>query len=138
MKTVVKSTQQYLKPAASPVAARFTSSPLRNRIRVELDAPVSEVWGLMSDLTRFPEYSSGLARVDVKSDSDGKVTEYICHFKPMAEGEAGIVSRELIRWFEPNRGYASSGAQADAFGLQNDLNLVILEPSKKGTVLIWD
>jgi hypothetical protein len=29
---------------AVPSVSDYTSSPLRNRIRVELEAPVSEVW----------------------------------------------------------------------------------------------
>lgn len=45
-----------------PSASDFTSSPLRNRIRVELEAPVSTVWELVGDLSRFPEYSVGLER----------------------------------------------------------------------------
>ena len=122
----------------SPIAGKFTASPLRNRIRFEVNSPVSKVWELLGDLTRFPEYSAGLARVEVKKDSAGKPSEYVCHFKPQKEGEEGIISREKIRWFETNRGYASSGAQADAFGLKDDLHLVTLEKSEKGTVLTWD
>ena len=39
-----------LNPSAKhevPAASDFTSSPLRNRIRLELEAPVSEVWELI-------------------------------------------------------------------------------------------
>jgi hypothetical protein len=32
----------------------FTSSPFRNRLRLDLDAPVSRVWELVGDLSRFP------------------------------------------------------------------------------------
>ncbi|MGH9197633.1 MAG: hypothetical protein ACRD1T_18050 [Acidimicrobiia bacterium] len=46
--------------------------------------------------------------------------------------------RELIRWYEPHRGYASSGAEGTVFGLTNDLNLVTLESSKLGTIVTWD
>jgi hypothetical protein len=51
-------------PSSVPSASEFTSSPLRNRLRLELDAPVSEVWELLGDLSRFPEYSVGLERVE--------------------------------------------------------------------------
>ena len=44
---------------ALPSASEFTSSPLRNRVRVELDAPVSEVWELMGDLSRYPGVQRG-------------------------------------------------------------------------------
>ena len=120
-----------------PPASSFTTAPLRNRIRVELKAPVSEVWVLIGNLTRFPEYSSGLERVVAKTGSSGVLTEYVCHFKPREEGGEGISHREIIRWYEPKRGYASSGEEGNAFGLTNDLNLVTVEPSKEGTILTW-
>lgn len=121
-----------------PPVRSFTSAPLRNRIRVELEAPVSEVWALIGDLTRFPEFSSGLERVEAKRSSSGALTEHVCHFKPREEGGEGISHREIVRWYEPNRGYASSGEEGNVFGLTNDLNVVTVEPSKGGTVLTWD
>jgi hypothetical protein len=89
------------KPTAdchAPAPTRFVSSPLRNRIRVELNAPVSEVLAPLGDLARFPEYSSGLERIEAKTDSSGTCTEYVCHFKAREPGQVGIVHRELIRW----------------------------------------
>jgi len=122
----------------SPQAAAFTNAPLRNRIRVELKAPASEAWALVGKLGRLPEYSAGLEKVEAREDASGACTEYVCHFNPMQEGAAGAVHRELVRWYEANRGYASSGAEGNAFGLKNDLNLVLLEPSKAGTIVTWD
>lgn len=90
-----------------PSASEFTSSPLRNRVRVELDASVSEVWELMGDLPRFPEYSVGLERVEAKTDENGRCIEYTCYFKPFEPGAAGAVSRDVMKWYEPNRGYLS-------------------------------
>ena len=90
-----------------PSASEFTSSPLRNRVRVELDAPVSEVWELMGDLSRFPEYSVGLERVEAKTDENGRCIEYTCYFKPFEPGATGAVSRDVMKWYEPNRGYLS-------------------------------
>ena len=89
----------------SPSAAEFTSSPLRNRLRVELDAPVAEVWELMGDLSRYPEYSEGLERVEAVVDDEGRCVEYTCYFKPFEEGADGAVSRDVMKWYEPNRGY---------------------------------
>ncbi|ALA60520.1 conserved exported protein of unknown function [Nitrospira moscoviensis] len=121
-----------------PPVSSFTSAPLRNRLRVELKAPVSEVWALIGDLSRFPEYSSGLEKVVATHDASGALTEYVCHFKPGENNGEGISHREKIRWYEPNRGYASSGEEGNAFGLSNDLNLVAVEPSEEGTILTWD
>lgn len=121
-----------------PKTSSFTTAPLRNRIRVDLIAPVPEVWAVVGELTRFPEYSFGLEKVVARSDSNGAPTEYVCHFKPREEGGVGISERNIIRWFEPNRGYASSGAEANAFGLTNDLHVVSVEPSEEGTILTCD
>ena len=40
------------------LAARFNAAPLRNRVRVRLNATPDEVWALVGDLTRFPELCS--------------------------------------------------------------------------------
>lgn len=116
-----------------PTASLFTSSPLRNRIRVELDVSVSEVWELMGDLTRFPEYSVGLEKVEAKSDENGTCSEYTCYFKPQEEGGAGMAQREIMLWFEPNRGYASIAEEPD-----NTFAFMTLEPTQKGTRMNYD
>jgi carbon monoxide dehydrogenase subunit G len=121
-----------------PAASSFTPAPLRNRLRLELEAPVPDVWALVGDLARFPEYSFGLERVEAKLDSLGRCEEYVCHFKPLEDGGERIVTGEVVRWYEPPRGYASSGAGGDAFGLANDLHLVLLEASNGGTLVTWD
>jgi uncharacterized protein YndB with AHSA1/START domain len=121
-----------------PNATAFTAAPLRNRMRAELDAPVAEVWALLGDLTRLPEYSAGLERVEERRTPTGARTEYVCHFKPQADGGPGVAHRELIRWYEPNRGYASRAEEPNAFGLTDALTLVTLEPSQAGTSLTWD
>jgi hypothetical protein len=123
--------------AHPPAAATLTSSPLRNRMRVELHVPVAEIWELIGDLARFPEYSAGLDRVEATLDAEGRCTAYVCHFKPLSPGEAPIVSREIIRWWEPLVGYASSG-DGDAFGLSHDLHRVVIEPSNEGAVVTWE
>lgn len=120
-----------------PSASTFTSAPLRNQIRVELEASGSEVWALIGDPSRYPEYSSGLERVEARKNSNGVFAEYVCHFKPQAEGEAGIVHRVQIPWYEPNRGYASIDEAPNAFGTTNALTLVTLEPSKESTIATW-
>ena len=120
-----------------PSAGAFTSSPLRNRIRVELDAPVSEVWALVGDLSRFPEYSAGLERVDVELDEDGRCVEYTCYFKPFEEGSEGAVSRDVMKWYEPNRGYLSVEAEA-TWGGGHTVALTTLDPIPGGTRITFD
>jgi carbon monoxide dehydrogenase subunit G len=121
-----------------PPAATFTSAPLRNRVRVQLNAPVAAVWSLIGDPARLPEYSAGLARVDAVRDATGACRGYVCYFRPFADAGEGVVSRERMRWFEPNRGYASSSEAGDAFGLTDDLNLVTVEAAPEGALVTWD
>ncbi len=120
-----------------PSASDFTSSPLRNRIRVELHAPVSEVWELLGDLSRFPEYSEGLERVDAKRDDDGRCTEYTCYFKPLEEGSEGAVSHDVMKWYEPNRGYLSVEVEG-SWGGGNTVALTTLDPTPEGTRVNFD
>lgn len=123
--------------AQTPSAGEFTSSPLRNRIRLELDAPVSEVWELMGDLARFPEYSVGLERVDAVVDEDGRCVEYTCFFKPYEEGVEGAVSRDVMKWYEPNRGYLSVEVDG-TWGGTGTVALTTLDPIPGGTRVTSD
>jgi hypothetical protein len=121
-----------------PAATTFTSAPLRNRLRVHLNQPVEAVWSLVGDLSRLPEYSDGLERVESTTDPRGACIEYTCHFKPRAAGEAGIVDRNIVRWYERNVGYVSTAQAQNAFGVTEDLNLVSVEPSGDGTIVTWE
>jgi hypothetical protein len=120
-----------------PSASEFTSSPLRNRIRVELEAPVPEVWELLGDLSRFPEYSEGLERVEAVVDDDGRCVEYTCYFKPFEEGAAGAVSRDVMKWYEPNRGYLSLEV-GGTWGGRSTVALTTLDPIPQGTRVNFD
>ena len=121
-----------------PTADTFTSAPLRNRLRVQLNQPLEVVWSLVGDPSRLPAYSAGLDHVESSTDSNGACTAYTCHFKPRATGEDGIVDRNVVRWYERNVGYASSAQADNAFGITDDLNLVSVEPSAGGTIVTWE
>lgn len=116
---------------------RFSSAPLRNRVRLELNAPVADVWALIGNFERYPEYAAGVERVSMSTDSDGRCTEYVCHFRPQEPGAPGVAHREVVRWFEPERGYASLSAEPNDFGLRSSLTLVSLESSGPSTTLVW-
>jgi Polyketide cyclase / dehydrase and lipid transport len=120
-----------------PSASEFTSIPLRNRLRLQLDAPVSEVWELVGDLSRFPEYSAGLDRVDVELDDEGRCVEYTCYFKPVEEGAEGAVSRDVMKWYEPNRGYLSVEVDG-SWGGGGTVALTTLDPVAVGTRVTCD
>ena len=123
--------------ASVPTPTELSSAPLRNRIRLILNAPVESVWQLVGDFSRYPEYSAAIERADVKQDGHGRWTEYVCHFKGQ-EGALGVSHREVVRWHEPNRGYASCAEEPNPFGLTNALTLVQLESGSGRTTMTWD
>lgn len=116
----------------------FITSPLRNRIQLQLSRPVSEVWALVGDPGKMPEYSSGLQAVETKKDRDGSCTEYTCHFKPLEQGQSGIIHRSKINWYEQNKGWASIDEEPNSYGLKNSITLITMEPVEEGTLLTWN
>ncbi len=116
-----------------PRADSFTTAPLRHRLRVELHAPITEVWTLVGDHARMPEYLGGIAAVEVEADRGARV----CHFRGPDGGE-GPSFREHIRWERNRVGYATSGEPGNAFGLVDDLSLVTVTAGPEGTVYTWD
>lgn len=108
---------------------------MRNRLRLELDAPVSEVWDLLGDLSRFPEYSAGLERVEAMHDEQGSCIEYTCYFKPVDGLSA--VSRDIMKWYEPNRGYLSVEIEGNA-GTEGAVAFTTLVAIPRGTHVTYD
>jgi len=113
-----------------PDAEVLTAAPLRHRLRLELHAPVSDVWAVVGNHERLPEYSEGIERVEVESGAR------VCHFRPR-DGVA-MALRELIRWQEPNVGYSASADTGNDFGLREDLSIITLTSTPTGTILMWE
>src|SRR5688572_9476658 len=65
--------------ARVPAATTFTSAPLRHRLRVELRATVPDVWALVGQHVRLPEYTAGIASVEVE-EAVGSLRARVCHF----------------------------------------------------------
>jgi hypothetical protein len=97
------------------------------------------VWELTGDLSRFPYYSEGLERVEVVQDEDGSCLEYTCYFKPVeVEGESlSAVSRDVMKWYEPRRGYLSVEVAGDA-GTEGAVAFVTLDPTADGTRVTYE
>ena len=114
------------------------SAPLHNRIVLDLEASPLEIWALVGDLSRFPEYSAGLEAVEATVDRAGTCTEYLCRFKAPEEGGEPILHREVMRWYEPGRGWASVAEEPNAFGSSDSLTLVTVVERDGGTRLTWD
>ena len=121
-----------------PQASQFTLSPLRNRMKLELNAHVSEVWSLVGDPGKMPQYSAGLNSVDTKKDEKGNCIEYLCHFKPMTPGDKGVDHKAIMKWYEPMKGWASVDEEPNAFGMTESLSLLTFSESDGKTMLQWD
>ena len=122
----------------APKVTNFTDAPLHNRVQIELFATASDVWSLVGDISRLPEYSSGLEEVEVNPNDGTVPREYICHFKPSESGSEGFVHRELVRWYEPNIGFASVAEEPNVFGLSKTLSLITLRSTPGGTTVTWE
>jgi hypothetical protein len=123
--------------APVPNANVFTTAPLRHRLRVELNAPVPEVWAIVGRHDRMPEYSAGIASVRIEQAPDGTLAR-VCQFRSPDGTGAGPEGREQIRWEAANIGYATTAEAGNPFGLSNDLSLVTVEPAATGTLFTWD
>lgn len=121
-----------------PSPASLTPAPLRNRMRVLLKAPVAEVWTLVGDMSRLPEYSGGLERVEMKRDIKGHPTEYTCYFKPMEKGGPTLAHGNRVRWYQPNLGWASRDDEPNDFGLSNSVHIVTVQAATEGTLVRWE
>ena len=124
--------------STAPVASNFVSSPLRNRIKLELNAPVSEVWTIVGDPARMPEYSSGLQKVETERNNMGNCNAYTCYFKPLDEGGQPTIHHSGMVWYLPQHGWASLDEEPNPFGLQESLTLITFDVNDNKTILTWD
>lgn len=139
--TMSKSTENFTEKkvkSAIPKADDFVNSPLRNRIELELNAPVNEVWSLVGKLERMPEYSSGLKKLEVNYDENNNCTDYTCYFFPMVEGGEVTTHSESIKWYAPKIGYASTAHEPNLGGLKNTIGIITLKEKGENTILKWD
>ncbi|HEU5289636.1 MAG TPA: SRPBCC family protein [Cyclobacteriaceae bacterium] len=120
-----------------PSQQQFVKSPIRNRIRLELNAPVLQVWGLVGNPGRMNEYSSGLERVETIFTQDGKCKEYTCYFKETEQFKPTRGHRSTIKWYEPNIGWASMDDEPNDFALTDCLTMLTFEEKGGKTILTW-
>ena len=121
---------------ALPTTDKWVKSPVRNRLVVELNKPISAVWTLVGDPANMPRYSAGLDSVTTKTEN-GKCTQYTCYFKPMKEGEPGYVHTDNMLWQEENRGWASRTPEPNEMGYTDYMSLLTLEETDGKTKLTW-
>ena len=122
--------------AVLPTADKWVTSPIRNRLTLELGRPISEVYALIGDPGNMPKFSSGLDSVTTKM-ANGKCTSYTCYFKPAKEGEDGYVHTDNMIWQEPNQGWASRTPEPNEYGFTQYLSLTTLEEKEGKTIVRW-
>lgn len=120
-----------------PNVKTLTSAPLRHRLRLELKAAPPEVWALVGAHVRMPEYSAGVASVEMDQAKDGARVR-VCKFRPPGGAGEGPTLREQIRWEAVNAGYATRAEPGNPFGLEESVEFVTLAPAAGGTLLTWD
>jgi len=120
-----------------PEADKWVSSPLRNLIKLELNASLTEVWSLIGDPGKMPSYSSGLEKVETKISPEGRCLEYTCFFKAEDGGQQGSVHTAKMLWYEPNRGWASLDEEPNEFGFKESLTLITFEARGDKTIVKW-
>lgn len=125
-------------PNVLPTSDQFTSAPLQNSMNVLLNAEPTMVWHLVGDLSRLHEYNSGIKSSDIIRDSEGDTAAYICRFHPLTEDSVGASHTEIVRWYLPNVGYASTAVEPNLSGMRNSLVLVTIHPHREGTRMEYE
>ena len=122
-----------------PTAGKWVKSPLRNRLKLELNAPINEVWATVGDPAKILTHITGLNKVEMKTDGLGKLTEYTCFYYSSEDSiEAAIEAKVL--WHEAHKGWAALDEEPNDFGFQQSLTLLTVIPSPKDSKIIftWD
>lgn len=120
-----------------PTADKWVKSPLRNNIKIELNAPINEVWAVVGDPAKILTYSSGLNKIETKTDASGKCTEYTCFYPSNGENKEETIHAKML-WHEANKGWASLDEEPNTFGFRQSLALITVEQKENKTILNWD
>ena len=128
--------EQVVTNVALPTTDKWVKSPVRNRLVIELNKSISEVWALVGDPANMPKFSAGLDSVTTKT-KNGKCTQYTCYFKPAKEGEPVYIHTDNMLWQEENKGWASQTPEPNEMGYTEYLSLVTFEDINGKTKLTW-
>jgi carbon monoxide dehydrogenase subunit G len=118
--------------AKLPEPSVYTSAPMRNSLRVRLDASIDDVWALVGDHARLPEYSAGIETVATSGDGQS----FTCRFRATDQTPALELTQQ-IRWEIPGVGYSASTVEPNGFLLTDDLGVVTVKADGAGTVVEW-
>ncbi|WP_420402057.1 hypothetical protein [Flagellimonas sp.] len=120
-----------------PNPSKYVSSPVRNRIKLNLNASLPEVWEMVGKPEHMPHYSAGLEKVDALYTA-GKCTKFTSHFVPMQGQTEGLKHTEKVVWYENQLGYISRSEEPNNYGYTEGLALVQVSKTEQGTLFSWD
>lgn len=120
-----------------PSADKWVTSPLRNSIKIELNAPVSEVWKVVANPANIFSNCCGVNNVEPKTNDSGKCTKYTIHYESEDGGENMVACSTMV-WYEPNQGWASLDNDPHPMGFEQSLLLITIEQKEEKSVLSWN
>jgi hypothetical protein len=113
----------------------LAKAPLRNDVKVVLDAPVGEVWAIISDHGQLPSYSAGIREVVLDDSCQGPGGGVGC--TRTCSFHEGPPIAETIVFVEEPYALATRGVQPNEYQLTNDLTLVTLRPLGDDRTEFW-
>ena len=112
------------------------ASPLRNSIKIELNASAGKVWKAIANPVDIFSSCCGVNNVELKTDDLGKCSEYTICYESENNGE-DMVAQSTIVWYEPNQGWASLDNEPHPMGFKQSLLLVTIEQKEEKSALSW-
>lgn len=113
----------------------LATAPLRNHLKVRLNAPLQEVWELLSTHEALPSYSPGLVQVTLKGTCSGPSGGTGCT-RTCTFSEGPPLDEQIIAVQAPNL-LATSAVEPNDYGLTHDLTLITLQARSANQTELW-
>lgn len=120
-----------------PSADKWVKSPLRNSVKLKLNAPISKVWEVVNNPAKVLLSCADINRVEIETNKTGVCTAYTCIYKPLEEEATEVNAHSKILWSEINKGWASLDDEPHPFGFKESLALMTLKEEGNNTSLNW-
>ena len=120
-----------------PSTNKWVTSPLRNSIKMELNASANEVWEIVANPANIFSNCCGVNNVEPKTNDSGKCIEYTINYES-EDGSEDMVAHSTMVWYEPNQGWASLDNDPHPMGFKQSLLLITIEEQKEKSVLNWN
>lgn len=119
-----------------PSTNRWVTSPLRNNIKIELNALVNDVWMAIANPMDIFSNCCGVNHVESIIDDLGNCSEYTTYYESENSSE-NIAARSTMVWYEPNQGWASLDDYPHPMGFEQSLIIITVEKKENKSILNW-